>query len=281
MDLDRRTLYRSVQVIHFQPMPMMLTALAFAGALAATHAGTTPSYHHADTLRVVLVVGDTIAQRSLLRGALLGAEEARHTGALFGTVVTLRVAPPAFLDSVERATSPAASRSPLPSLYLVAGDVGTCSRLMLQSERDSIPVLDAGCAPGESTRGVTVYSLFPSTRAMAATDDSTRLELWHSSLERFGGEQLNVRFRRRFGAPMDSGAWAGWFALKVALDAALHSHATSGAALLRQLADPRAQYDGQKGRPLHFAPDTHRLIQPLYRVAGRGDAEHVVAEVMP
>lgn len=281
MHLDRRNLYRPVQVIHFLSMPIMLTALAFAGALAGTHADDAPLYHHADTLRVVLVVADTIAQRSLLRGALLGAEEASHTGALFGTVVTLRVAPPAFVDNVERATPPTASRSPLPSLYLVAGDAGTCSRVLLHIARQSIPVLDAGCAAGDRTLETTVYSLFPPHGATAATDDSTRLELWHWSLERFGGEQLNERFRRRFGAPMDSPAWAGWFALKVALDAALHAHATNGAALVHQLADPHARYDGQKGRPLHFSPDTHRLIQPLYRVAGRGDAEHVVAEVMP
>ena len=281
MDLDRRNLRRADQVFRLAPISMMFTALAFAGALAATPAGGTPSSHHADTLRVVLVVDDTIAQRSLLRGALLGAEEASHTGALFGRVVTLRVALPAFLDSVERATPSSGSRSPLPSMYLVAGDSATCSRVMLQSARHSIPALDAGCALGDSARRATVYSIFPPTNATAATDDSTRLELWHSSLERFGGEQLNERFRRRFGAMMDSQAWAGWFALKVALDAALHAQATNGAALLRQLGDPSAQYDGQKGRPLRFAPDTHRLIQPLYRVAGRGGAEHVVAEVLP
>ena len=32
---------------------------------------------------------------------------------------------------------------------------------------------------------------------------------------------------------------------------------------------------------LRFAPDTHRLVQPVYRVTGRGDAERVVTEVGP
>jgi hypothetical protein len=92
---------------------------------------------------------------------------------------------------------------------------------------------------------------------------------------------LNLRFRRRFNEPMDSDAWAGWFAMKMALDLALHAHGAAPSALLAQLADPRAAFDGQKGRPLRFAADTHRLVQPLYRVTGSADSSRVVAEVAP
>jgi hypothetical protein len=259
-----------------------LGALAFAGALTTTPAaGTEKSSHAADTLRVVLVVDDTTARRSLVRGALFGAEEASHTGVLFGTVVTLRVESRTARDGTGRPAVTAAPGGQLPSLYVVAGDAKVCSAVMLQSAQLAIPVLDAGCPSSDSASTATVYSLVPTAHRTAAADDSTRLELWHWSLERFGGEQLNARFRRRFGTPMDSPAWAGWIALKIALDAALHAKAVTGAALLHQLADPRARYDGQKGRPLRFAPDTHQLVQPLYRVAGHGDAEHVAAEVIP
>jgi hypothetical protein len=274
----------------------MFVTLRLAGTLATAAALVLPAGRTraggardvaADTLRVVLVVGDTLSPQALLEGALaslvrgarLGAEEAAHTGALFGVAVTLRVEVPSSLAGMPRANDSAASRLPNPSLYVVAGDAQTCSRIMSQGARDSVPVLDAGCPSHDGTNIGNVYSL--TATATVPVDDSTRLELWHWSLDRFGGEQLNQRFVRRFGARMDSRAWIGWMAMKIALDAALHAKATDGAALLRQLADPQAQYDGQKGRPLRFAPDTHRLVQPQYRVAGRGAAEHVVAEVAP
>ena len=264
-------------------MLMTFGALALAAALTTPRAVETRSLAPAaDTLRVVLVVDDTVLRRSLLRGALLGAEEASHTGALFATVVTLRVQAGTIDDVTLRAAqSGAADGAALPSLYLVAGDARVCSQVMLQGARAGVPVLDAGCATGDSARAINVYSLIPADDGGVSVGDSTRLALWHWSLERFGAEQLNERFRRRFDARMDSPAWTGWLALKIALDAALHAHATSGPALLRQFADPRTRYDGQKGRPLRFAPGTRRLVQPVYRVAGRGDAERVIAEVIP
>lgn len=255
---------------------MMLApcALALAAAVNGVRVAAPPPLPPAgDTLRVVLVVDDTTGRRSLLEGARLGAEEASHTGALFGTVVTLRVESRASFDTTRRAANP--------SIYVVAGDTNICSAVMLQSARLTIPVLDAGCPSIGVPPATTAYSVVPAAATATIADDSSRVELWHWSLERFGGEQLNERFHRRFGARMDSAAWTGWFALKIALDVALHAQATNGRALVRQLADPRAQYDGQKGRPLRFAADTHRLVQPLYRIAGHGDAERVVAEVTP
>lgn len=283
MDLGRRSTVPRVHDIHF-PFIMMLalSALVLAAVVHAERTTSAPSPPPAtDTLRVVVVVDDTAARRSLVQGARLGAEEASHTGALFGTVVTLRVESRGAFDSTARASGTDASRAALPSLYVVAGDSSTCSAVMLQSARSTIPLLDAGCPPMRGPSSKVAYSLLPASAFAAIADDSSRVELWHWSLERYGGEQLNERYRRRFGARMDSPAWAGWLALKIALDAALRAEKTDGRSLLRQLADPRARYDGQKGRPLRFARDTHRLVQPVYRVSGRGDAERVVAEVAP
>ena len=261
-------------------MFIMLGAIALAIAQPTMRAAdSTPVIRAPDTLLVVLVVDDTLARQSLLRGARLGAEEALHTGALFGMPVTLHVESPA-AGSRAPDVHDGSPRSRRPSLYLVAGDAKTCSSIMLQSAHENRPVLDVGCADADSVRGPNVYSLVP-VGAASPPDDSTHLELWHWSLERFGGEQLNERYRRRFGGRMDSQAWMGWIAMKIALDAALHAQSGDGAAILRQLSDPHAQYDGQKGRPLRFAPATRRLIQPLYRVTGHGDAERVVAEVDP
>src|SRR6478672_10781193 len=65
------------------PRTMMLAPCALALALAAAVNGVhvaapRPSPPADDTLRVVLVVDDTVARRSLLDGARLGAEEASH-----------------------------------------------------------------------------------------------------------------------------------------------------------------------------------------------------------
>src|SRR5207249_4044325 len=38
---------------------------------------------------------------------------------------------------------------------------------------------------------------------------------WHPDLDQFSGRDLNLRFRRRFGAPMDELAWSAWAALKL------------------------------------------------------------------
>lgn len=256
-----------------------LAGLALAVAFGI-QGGNQPAVARAlDTLRVVVVVDDVDAHRSLIRGATLGAEEATHTGQLFGQSVTMVVVGRAGLDSMTRAAGRAEGR-PAPSIYVIAGDSLFCSQFMQQSAPTSAPLLDAGCA-GVGATAPTAFSVDSRPPVPPAPADSTRLELWHPSLERFGAEQLNQRYRRRFGDGMDSDAWAGWFAMKVSLDLALRAHSVSPSALLEQLADPRGSFDGQKGRPLRFAPVSRRLVQPMYRVAGAGDASHVVAEVAP
>lgn len=87
---------------------------------------------------------------------------------------------------------------------------------------------------------------------------------WHHSLTRFGAEQLNSRFEARFGAPMDSLAWASWLAVKIAAEMALRGRPLE-----------KLRFDGHKGQPLWF--QGNRLRQPLYVVKG----SKVVAEVAP
>ena len=227
-----------------------------------------------DTLHILLIVDDTIARSSLVHGSMLGAEEAMHTGALFGTAALLRVEEAR--DSV--AVARALRSSGAPSLVIVAGPREMCDVVVALTMHQALAVFDAGCAGAVADSDA--YSLVSLPTASPA-DDSTHLELWHATLDRFGGEQLNQRYRRRFGSAMDSPAWAGWVAAKIALDLALHAHSTAPAALLAQLRSGRQQFDGQKGRPLYFDPGTRRLVQPLYRVAGNGAEERVVAEVNP
>jgi hypothetical protein len=95
----------------------------------------------------------------------------------------------------------------------------------------------------------------------ADTSDGARVVVWHESLERFGAEQLNDRYRAATQRPMSGDAWLGWFAMKVLAEAALRSRSVAPAVLTNYLA--RAAFDGHKGSPLAF--DAHRrLQQPLY-----------------
>jgi ABC-type branched-subunit amino acid transport system substrate-binding protein len=81
---------------------------------------------------------------------------------------------------------------------------------------------------------------------------------------------------------MDSDAWAGWVAVKIIAEAALRAHATTPAGLMRALTDPKAQFDGHKGRPLSFAADTRELLQPLYVVArDSSGVDRVISDVLP
>lgn len=254
----------------------------FAGCVVCAAAGAAPCAAarvvagartaSGDTLRVTVVIDDPATHRALLRGITIGAEEAAHTGALFGVVVAVRLVA---ASAAPREVAPLGTAS---ALVVAAGDSAACAFAASIASSARAPAIDVGC-PAAAATAAGMYSLV--SRAAAPTDDSTRVELWSGTLDRFGAEQLNERYRRRFGARMDSPAWAGWLAMKIALELSMRARSTKGQDLARQLADPRTQFDGQKGRPLRFDAGTRQLVQPRYRVAGTGDAEHVVAEVSP
>jgi hypothetical protein len=125
-------------------------------------------------------------------------------------------------------------------------------------------VIDARCgsmqplAPG-------VFAIEPGrearARALAGVAGGRTAVLWHAGRVRFGGSELNARWRARHAAPMQEADWAGWMAVKVALELLLR-HA--GASSLPQIA-----FDGHKGTPLRFGPD-RRLRQPLYVLDAAG-----------
>jgi ABC transporter substrate binding protein (PQQ-dependent alcohol dehydrogenase system) len=108
---------------------------------------------------------------------------------------------------------------------------------------------------------------------------SFSIELWHRSLERYGGSQLNDRYRARFNRAMSSPAWAGWVAVKIAWEASLRARSTDPAALVDLLEKDATQFDGHKGTPLSFRAWDHQLRQPLYAVSRNPPGERVVAEL--
>jgi hypothetical protein len=89
---------------------------------------------------------------------------------------------------------------------------------------------------------------------------------WHASLTRFGASELNERFTKRFGRPMTSDAWNGWFAVKALVETALRN--TDERDMCEALL--RGRFDGHKGRSLSFDPDTGVLRQPLYSIGPGG-----------
>ena len=98
----------------------------------------------------------------------------------------------------------------------------------------------------------------------AGTDPrALRADAWHAGLERYGAAQLNDRYRARFGASaaMSGAAWAGWFAAKAIVEAALRTPDATAASIRERLLALR--FDGHQGIPLYFAPDG-ALQQPLH-----------------
>ncbi|HEX6898406.1 MAG TPA: hypothetical protein VF789_01780 [Thermoanaerobaculia bacterium] len=173
-------------------------------------------------------------------GALLGFEEAERTAALLQ--VKLQWA--ASADVLAGREAPAKLSVP----FLAAG-----------------PALETLARP----RVFRVASSPHFRQRVMAKRKGLRVVDWHPDLERFGAEQLNERFHRRFGRPMDEAAWRGWVAVKIAAEAALRG------GVLEQLGS--AGFDGHKGTQLRFGGD-HFLIQPVYLVDAKGK---MVEEVAP
>lgn len=205
----------------------------------------------------VIRVGQVASAEAALRGAQLGAEEAARTAELLGARFELHVGK---TDGV---------------LALVGGlDRPSRAEIGDMAERLGVPFLTTRSPDDTSEdeplrRHVFHVASSPADRRAALARwgrEGEKVVDWHPTLSRFGAEQLNQRFESRFGAPMDSLAWASWMAVKIAAEAAL-----------RSVVVERLRFDGHKGERLWFRPEDHGLRQPLYVVAG----DRVVGEVAP
>ncbi|MFL5380917.1 MAG: ABC transporter substrate-binding protein [Longimicrobiaceae bacterium] len=235
-------------------------------ALAALPAAGRAQQPAGDTLRIGLVLPDSAARtppmRAAARGVTLGVEEAARSAALFGRTVVM-------VEGTEAARLVAEGR-----VQALLGGFATeeCVALGDVAERSGVPYLDLGCSADE-LRGrqcrATVFHVAPSA---AMLGDAVRqagvaggaAAAWDSRLERFGADQLNQRFRARFGEEMDSQGWVGWFAVKVLWESTLRARSTLPVMLRQYLQGDAAQFDGHKGRPLSFRRWDHQLRQPLY-----------------
>ncbi|HJQ19043.1 MAG TPA: hypothetical protein VJ867_01765 [Gemmatimonadaceae bacterium] len=207
-------------------------------------------------LRVATRVDAT--QPDIADGLAFGAAEADRSAQLFGWRVR----------RIDLSDSASTSRNDYDALV-----VGTPVHIATYDVH--VPVLALSCASDGSANVFQLNSCSPP----AATDAGARVVLWHASLERFGAEQLNDRYRAAIGRAMTGDAWLAWFGMKVLAESALRARSSDRTKLLDYLRSPSAQFDGHKGVPLHFDAQ-RRLVQPLYVVRGAADAR-VIREIDP
>jgi hypothetical protein len=173
------------------------------------------------------------------RGADLGLDEARRVGELL---------------HVEIAAGPTSD-------FALVG-------LHAPGEETRALFLEAAPSPASARPAWNVTSS-PAFRQQALDRHQDRKDLrvadWHAGLMKFGAEELNVRFRRRFGSPMDERSWHGWVAVKCAVELALRYPGGDPRERLGEL-----RLDGHKGMMLRFDPQDRHLVQPVYLVDAQG-----------
>lgn len=197
-----------------------------------------------------------------LRGVHLGLEEAAHAAEMLGVSLRVREIPldPGAELAVPEGTGFVLSLlqagelrrlQELPGVQAVILDLVTrddalrnaaCARRVFHVEASETMYRDAG-APGA-------------------------VLLWSDVLHRFGADQLNDRFRRKYHAPMTGAAWAGWFGAKVAWETLARTRAEDADSVRRFLEDPTTGFDGHKGELLSFRAWDHQLRQPMYVRSG-------------
>ena len=222
------------------------------------------------------VVGDSVSGARPNRGIILGTEEAAHTARMFEWEVVV-VRPPDSLSAADAVRHLAQL-----GVTAIVGDFSGTT-LPLSGEVSRPLVFDIGQSFRTAERRcgdapLRVLPLRDSARLATAGNRAQGIKriAWHSSLERYGAGQLNDRFRARFGDDMDERAWAGWMATKILIDAVLKTGTTNARKLKSQLTD-KTGFDGYKGVPLYFDPETRELVQPLFYLTEAGELEEVTA----
>ncbi|MEX2536537.1 MAG: ABC transporter substrate-binding protein, partial [Trueperaceae bacterium] len=91
-----------------------------------------------------------------------------------------------------------------------------------------------------------------------------RVALWDALLQGDGAEELNDRFLRRWGAPMEPSAWAAYESVKILVDASSGPDNSRAEGLAAVLSSPTATFELAKGAEASFRSSDHQLRQPLY-----------------
>lgn len=213
----------------------------------------------------LVYVGSTTT--TVWRGVEQGWREANILGNYTGHTYTVEpVSPEALLGT---------PRDKLPLAVVAATDAETLQRLSARFASASVAVVNL-LADGDALRQACLPNLLhvaPSAQMKADAvaqwqkrQPTARVQAraWHEDFTRFAAGELNNRFRKAQGLPMDDDAWAGWAALKLLSEAVARAQKTEPARILAYLRHEMA-FDGQKGVPQTFR-DTGQLRQPLLLV---------------
>ena len=207
-------------------------------------------------------------------GTDLGLDEAARAALLLGGAAAI----------VARASTTADARALLdrerPAVLICSADDDETAELGAEATRRGVILLNARATDDALRNARCARLAFHVAASDAMRADAKHLwsarqgagsaptaddpELWDARLEKFGAAQLNARFQSRFNRPMDSDAWAGWFAVKVAWESSQRARSVEPAAMAAYLERETTQFDGQKGVPLSFRRWDHQLRQPLY-----------------
>ena len=221
-------------------------------------AGTTAAQPAAPALKFAFM-GD--ARGSAAKGVTLGLREANLQGRFLGQSYSL--------ENVDAADSDATD----PNEYIaviVAGDAALLQRIRQHFSNHAVlnvrlhdDNLRAACAPN-------LLHVIPSDRMLADAraqwrtkypEQTVSASAWHPDFMKFAARDLNKRYRKKFSAPMDQYAWAGWAAVRMTADAVARANLREPGALLEYL-KTALSFDGQKGLDMDFRA-TGQLRQPL------------------
>jgi hypothetical protein len=226
----------------------------------------------------------------LAAGAALALTETDRAATLFRQGITLEKRSYSTAEQLEAAARKLADVDKV-SVLIGAVDLASATTLANLADEKGILFLNVGATADSLRKSICHRSTFhvaasdamlAAAKAAALRAGSTpdiSVELWHSSLERYGGSQLNDRFRNRFRKGMSSAAWAGWAAVKIAWETSLRKQSVDPMALIEALGEGWIQFDAHKGAPLTFRTWDHQLRQPLYAVSRDAGKERVVAEL--
>jgi len=173
---------------------------------------------------------------------------------------------------VDQVTWKQASEGDLSHNSAILASLSTAELMQLAATYPGIPVLNLS-DEADSLRSACVQNLFHviSSQRMQADalaqwqikhpGSGAHAQAWHYSMRKFAAAQLNSRFNKAQGRPMDDTAWAGWAAVRLLADVVAHNQTAKAGELLQLMKEDLA-FDGQKGINMSFRK-TGQLRQPL------------------
>jgi ABC transporter substrate binding protein (PQQ-dependent alcohol dehydrogenase system) len=92
---------------------------------------------------------------------------------------------------------------------------------------------------------------------------------WYRTIEQWGGAQLQVRFGKSAGRPMEALDYAAWAALRSIGEAAIRGRSSDPETIGRYIQSPEFELAAYKGRKLSYRPWSGQLRQPVALTAAR------------